>query len=946
METMKTSEVRSVLSLNGKWSFALDAEEQLTGDAVSPAQLDSHIEVPGSWEEQGFGELSKHDPIGAWKKLREYVGVGWYSKEITVPEHLSGRSYRLILSGVRWKSQVWLDGQSVGEHDSLVSEHCFDLTPNIKPGQKQMITVRLDNRMILPLAESHIHSYHTSTMWGGITGGARIEVLPLSRIESVYLVPDARDKTVSVDMAFTLAAAESEEASSYAATVEIQDAEGNSVSVKAVPIERTSEAGADGAAAVSLYLGAEAVSWSDRNPYVYDAVIRLQQEGTTVDERRHRFGLRTIETEGKRIILNGSPVYMRGYVDCCIFPQTGYPVWSEEHYRRQFQIARSYGFNHVRLHGWTAPAPFWRAADSEGMLVQAELPHWSNWYNPREGKPPEGVHEFLKRELERIIRTLNEHPSFVMLSLGNELVNEQGHPGLNEMVNAAREQDASRLYTDNTGFGDLPALDREGDYYIPTLNWHTPHSIDYAASPDSYEDYEAVAGLSDVPVIAHEHGQFTMYVRPSEESKYTGVLRPNWLRTTMETLESKQMVSRIPEFTDASGTLLVRSLKETMERIRRTPSLSGIQLLDIRDFPGQGHATTGILDVFWDSKGLIEPEEFRSFNDATVLVMRAQGRTFHAGETLDVLLECSHYGAEPIREGVLHWELTSSGKSHGSGTITSLQAEPGSLGLIGKLPLSVHSDCALTLELRTTLRWGGQQVSNSWELWVYPRPRLLPEPDRIWTNIQALKPALPGSVFKHDIGVDWLSYREEKDIDLAITDQLSRYVLQYVLDGGSAWLMAKPGRLHDEVETKFLPIFWNYLWFPVQGGTTMGMVIHEHPLMSRFPHDGKSNWQWYHLVDGIPAIGLDALPRVRPIVEVVDNFNRAKKLAYAFEVRVGKGKLFVSSFRLSEGYDSKRPEAAHLFQQTVQYLRSEQFNPEVRLSVGELIGLFKLKNRP
>jgi beta-galactosidase len=200
-------------------------------------------------------------------------------------------------------------------------------------------------------------------------------------------------------------------------------------------------------------------------------------------------------------------------------------------------------------------------------------------------------------------------------------------------------------------------------------------------------------------------------------------------------------------------------------------------------------------------------------------------------------------------------------------------------------------------------------------------------------------------VFKQQICQNWLSYCEEKGAELAITDQLSNGVLQFMLDGGSAWLMVKPGRLHDSVETKFLPIFWNYLWFPGQEGTTMGMVIHEHPLMKRFPHDGTSNWQWYHLVDKTPAVSLDSVPKVRPVVEVMDNFNRGKKLAYAFEAQVGKGKLFVSTFRLSEGYDIKRPESAYLFSQTLDYLLGGEFNPPVRLSIGELLGLFPLKNR-
>src|SRR5690606_20912951 len=119
----------------------------------------------------------------------------------------------------------------------------------------------------------------------------------------------------------------------------------------------------------------------------------------------------------------------------------------------------------------------------------------------------------------------------------------------------------------------------------------------------------------DKPILAHEHGQFTMYVRPQEADKYKGVLRPHWLETTMATLERKGKLSRIDEYIEASGTLQKRAYKENIERARRTSGLSGIQLLDIRDFPGQGHATTGVLDVFWDNKGTISPENFREFND-------------------------------------------------------------------------------------------------------------------------------------------------------------------------------------------------------------------------------------------------------------------------------------------------------------------------------------------
>ncbi|KRG17014.1 hypothetical protein ACA29_01275 [Lederbergia galactosidilytica] len=107
--------------------------------------------------------------------------------------------------------------------------------------------------------------------------------------------------------------------------------------------------------------------------------------------------------------------------------------------------------------------------------------------------------------------------------MGNELISAEGHPQLNEMVQFARKLDCSRLYTDNTGFGELPSLDREGDYFTPTFNWHPPYNIEHAALPDTTLDYEEITRLENKPLIAHEHGQFTMYVRPFEAEKYKGI---------------------------------------------------------------------------------------------------------------------------------------------------------------------------------------------------------------------------------------------------------------------------------------------------------------------------------------------------------------------------------------------------------------------------------------
>ena len=179
---------------------------------------------------------------------------------------------------------------------------------------------------------------------------------------------------------------------------------------------------------------------------------------------------------------------------------------------------------------------------------------------------------------------------------------------------------------------------------------------------------------------------------------------------------------------------------------------------------------------------------------------------------------------------------------------------------------------------------------------------------------------------------------------LAITDSVTLRLLQYLHDGGSVWLMPDQNSLYDSVRTRYLPPFWSYLHFPDNVSSVMGMIVHNHPVLQRFPHDGYSNWQWYNLVNDTPAICLDAVPFLQPIVEVVDNHNRAKRLAYAFESQVGRGRLFVSTWRLYDANVVGCPEASFLLSELMNYLLGEDFAPKFELSMAQVLSMFRLTN--
>ncbi|HVU10794.1 MAG TPA: glycoside hydrolase family 2 TIM barrel-domain containing protein, partial [Phototrophicaceae bacterium] len=792
------SAVRVTLSLNDGWTFALDPNDIGIEDGWQTRSFESSVHTRGSWEEQGYGEPPSTHPLGGWSKYHNYEGAAWYSRIVEIPPDWKDKSIQLQLKGVRWRSEVWLDGAAAGTQESLSTPHIYELTPFAQAGSRHRLTIRIDNRMIYPLKESHINSEHTATRWGGITGGVELEALPRLRFEQIICRPNVAERRLDV-ICHT-----NDSADDLSLEVKVTDPQtGASFSHHGM---------VTGEQAISVELGSGARLWWDDDPFLYTAEFTLRQADVILGRVQQRVGLREISVEGRNILLNGQPIFLRGYVDCCIFPQTGYPSWDIEHYRRQFAIAKSYGFNHVRLHSWTAPEPFWQAADEAGMLVQTELPHWTRFYDHAESEPPPDVHRFLSGELERIVAALHFHPSWVMLSGGNELLGgADGHPRLTELVEHGKQLDPTRIYTDNTGFGQLPAPSRDVDYYIQSCNWHPPKKIYDAASADTTQDFSAITVLADAPVIGHEHGQFTMYVRPQEAAKYKGVIYPSWLDYATETLQAKGMIGRIDEFIQASGTHIVRTYKENIERARRTRDLAGFQLLDIRDFPGQGHATTGLLDVFWDSKGLVEPEVFAEFNSAVTLLMRAPSPTFWNGDRLAVDIDVSNFGHAAILAGSLKWELRSAEMTL-SGQIATPDAPAGVLTKLGCLAIPLPAgDAAHAWEL--SVQFGGAR--NRWHLWSYPYPRLIDHAAEISTRLRGLRPVIHGANFSDDfLGIGIFSEGKLPPSKLAISERLTGRVLQYLYDGGSVWLMPGAKALHGSVPTRYLPPFWSYLWFP------------------------------------------------------------------------------------------------------------------------------------
>ena len=179
------------------------------------------------------------------------------------------------------------------------------------------------------------------------------------------------------------------------------------------------------------------------------------------DKASEPFGLREFKTKGTQFTINGRPTFLRGKHDACVFPLTGHPPMELDGWEKYFFTCRQYGINHVRFHTWCPPEAAFAAADNLGVYLQPELPNWSQF----DGK---SAHDrYLWQEAERIVRTYGNHPSFVMLSLGNEMGGDVA--AMAKLVKHLHEIDARHLYAQGSNNFFWKPKVAEGDDYWTTV---------------------------------------------------------------------------------------------------------------------------------------------------------------------------------------------------------------------------------------------------------------------------------------------------------------------------------------------------------------------------------------------------------------------------------------------------------------------------------------------
>lgn len=898
------------LSLEEEW------EAQLADGSVYPMQ------VPGSLDESRIGgkdmganqwhpdadlgnaenSFDPDAPIATrYTRKHTYEGEAKISRMISyIPEE----EKRVFLEVERARClKLEIDGKEIPDYvePSISTPHIFEVT-DVLDGEHR-ITLRSDNSYPgLPhdaIVFSSAATDETQTNWNGLLGYVRLRTEREVFFSAVRVYP--KENTIDVQLVI-------DGSIPYKGILRVTSPALEKTEEKEIEIS----AGVHTIALEGLKLKENVKKWDEEEGNLYDLTASLQDG----DEKSVTFGVRDFGDDGHgHLALNGRRIFLRSEANCCEFPETGHPPMTVGEWDKNLRLYHSYGVNCMRFHSHIPPEAAFTAADQMGMLMQPELSHW----NPKNAFEGDDSYEYYQRELKQTILWLANHPSFVMLTFGNELwTGELGHQRMDAMVELAHSLDTTRMYANgsNPHYGTI-GCDAKSDFYTSQKYYEYDLRGTFAAMPgdDGIQGYinnqypSAAVNYDDSmkhlretyqkPVFSFEVGQFEILPDFGELEEFHGISDPANLRIIQEKAEKLGLIDNWNAYVEATGEISRIGYREEVEAVMRTEDMSGISLLGLQDFPGQGTALVGMINSHMQSKpyDFAKPERFASFFRAQLPLAALPKYTYVSGEILEAEVRIANYGKTDMTGPVGY--CMEGGKVRKCGELPAVICPAGGITSAGKIEISLEDiDEAVRLDL--TVEQDG--VKNQYPVWIYPEA----------------KPVCPGKVYE--------------------TKTLDEKAVQILENGGSVYLAPDSEKEHlpSSIQAQFTSDFWSVGTFAAQEGGMGQLIDEKHPIFKNFPTEFHTNWQWWPMASQRAVI----FPHpVKAIVTEMDSYAYMRPMAQLAEFRCGGGKLLFSSMGLQNL--QQYPESRALLHAIYQYMDSEAFAPEEEISVEEMSELVK-----
>ena len=917
------------IDLSGTWHFETDREGTLSPNAP----LRQRVKLPGSMLTNHLGDKVSIDT--RWtasiydssfffnphmERYRQpkhvslpffltpeyhYVGTAWYSKSVTVPKQWRKRRVVFYMERPHIETTLYVNGLEVGHRMSLSTAHEYDITDYVRFGRQNTITVKVYNGIenVSVGKDSHSVTDQTQGNWNGIIGKIALMSRPAQGILRYRVTPHIADSTVSVEL--TLGDLDGSNPVKKKAKPalpphrEVQliltGPDGEPLAVPTLqPLTPT-----DSLLHVELDLHGTMQTWDEFHPNLYQLTAIIDKDSTHIP-----FGIREIKAEGRQLLLNGNPIWMRGTVENCTFPETGYPPTDVASWEEIFLKCRRYGLNLMRFHSYCPPEAAFTAADKVGFYLRPEGPSWPNHGVRLNSRMP--IDSYLLQECKDIVDRYGHHPSFVLMAAGNEPAGNWVSWG-NNFVKTMHAYDSNRLYC-AASVGNNWAWDSSSEFHVKSgargLDWdnHAPHSDD-----DYYEqilhprNYTSADGeANDSPMLSHEVGQWCAFPDLDERYDYKGVYKARNFDIFSDLLNEHGMSGQARKFLDASGRLQTLAYKYDIERNLRTPDYAGFELLGLNDYSGQGTALVGVLNVHWREKGYCDDATWRSFCSELVPLAKFSKFVYTTAETLEVPIDLYNATGGDIEDGTLTYEVE--GFPSRMFTTTIPAGKTADVVTVRQSLRTVKAPCRLTLSAEI------EGHRNSWDFYVYPD---LATPD--------------------------------DTTGIYVCETLDSTALARLNEGGKVLLCAAGKVTYgNDVSHHFLPVFWNTSWFKMRPPHTTGCYIEkEHPAFNLFPTEQWQDVQWWELVNGAQVMNLSDFPEeFQPIVQPIDTWHLSRKLGMLIEARIGEGSLLMTTLDISSNLN-RRVVARQLRTSLLSYMRSFAFRPRTEIDLQVIKELFE-----
>lgn len=532
---------RSISDLSGIWEFKKDPENiGIKNQWFNGLTETRSIAVPGSWNEQ-------------FTDSRDYLDAVWYQTEAFVPENWSDEEVWIRFGSVNYHATVWVNGQQLGIHEGGHLPFAFDISKVTKTGEKNTIVVRVENKLKpsrVPTGDvpnGFFSNYPKSNFdffpYAGINRKVWLYTLPKKGKISDITVKTNFEKTIGkVTVAI-------EKVGAVKSGEVILTGDKNSIT-KSFKFSK-------GKATVEIDVP-QVNLWSIENPFLYDLKVVIKDNDTPLDQYQLPIGIRTVAVNEKTILLNGEPVFLKGFGKHEDFPIFGRGV-ANPVIVKDYALLKWIGANSYRTSHYPYDEEYYRMADREGILIIDEIPAVGLFFHGDKNDVAERQ-RMCKQYLEELYYRDKNHPSVIMWCVANEPFPEKinfsiegGEPtdpdsivAFQELFDLIRSLDNTRLTTlvgvmggplEWIGLADVICINR---YW----GWYAQSGEIAKGAAVLNQEIEGLYSAFKKPIIVSEFGVDTYPGMHAEQPEmFTEEYQKEFIKAYLDVADSKEYVT-------------------------------------------------------------------------------------------------------------------------------------------------------------------------------------------------------------------------------------------------------------------------------------------------------------------------------------------------------------------------------------------------------------------